>query len=1346
MKKFLPIVVCVLFLGCSRIFDDSIGDGNGSIPEKGLYGKVVLEDGSPAQGAQVEVWKVRDGQADTLLEFVDETTVDKSGRYLFADLEPGEYYVVSRSGDLQDVYTVFITELTLDSLLDAGIDTLLPAGSIKTKVYLDSALQDSVDCYIPGTPFHAVSDNDGVCVIDSLPSGSYDVYYRHTVYVYQASDVKVSSGEETTVGSVTLEPDTALRPSAPTDLSAEYDAESGVVHLSWKAVEGPYVAGYMLYRDDMGSASQTRIDPGELVSGTAYADSFYADFQDTASRTVQYRIRTQTTYGDSSKAGEFEVISVTVPNKPAMPLPANGAVDVSLSPYLTWIPVKTEPDQVVRYNVYLDRESDPATIVARGLSNTFVKITNLEDGATYYWQVVALTGGNEIEGPVWSFTTLTSPGDNTPPAMPSRPDPQHQATGVSVSNFVLRWSGGDPDAGDTVFNDVYLSADNPPTVKIGNGVPADSFPYYSLANSTTYYWRIVASDGKAVTTGPVWSFTTRNPDADNIPPDKPVAVFPENGEIGVDTALTLAWSGRDPDQDDSVSYSLLLGENIEALQPLASGERDSVFDVSGLLYNTIYYWKVVASDGRANTPGDVWRFITKAGNAPPNTPVSPKPVNGGSNQDVNLTLSWKGGDPDENDILTYDVYLDTVHPPSVKITSGYPDTALPLEGLQGGTLYYWQVVASDGRLTAQSAVWNFSTKTIIANQPPYKPELLAPPDESAGLDTVLTMKWRGGDSDTGDVVLYSVMIGTDVSSMTKVAGGLTDTAYEIAALNFNTTYFWRVIASDGKASTESDLQSFSTKPPPSLTLIAPNGGEDWQIGTVQEIKWNSAGEIDSVRLEYTTTGGIWYLISASTPNDGSFSWTVPLIITEGVAVRVTALGRPVMDASDSLFTISVATPDYDFSWVQRAGGYNVDVGYGITVDQNGNSYVTGSFSGDNVDFGNGRTASSLGGTDIFIAKYNLSGVCQWVRGIGGALDEGGRGIALDQYGNIFVTGFFITSEVPFGNSRFVYKANDSSDFFIAMFNEYGTCLWAESGESYSGTGHGEAYAVAVDGSGNSYITGYFRGRVTFTSNRSLFTEGNEDVFVAKYNTEGSNVWAVRAGGSGKDNGNSVAVDGAGNCYVTGTFSGDNAGFGDGKAVSSTGGGDFFTVKYSTEGTCLWVRSAGGPNNDMGHGIAVDAAGNSYVTGAFSGLNVQFDPGREVSALGLQDVFTAKYNTAGACEWVQAAGSENNDVGFGIVLDGTGASYLTGSILVPSGSGGGDVFVSNLFIMKYDVNGVAQWAQHAGGSGNDIGLSIAYSGGDCFLTGLFAATAGFGSKSVTASGPHDVFVTRYGPLQ
>ena len=237
---------------------------------------------------------------------------------------------------------------------------------------------------------------------------------------------------------------------------------------------------------------------------------------------------------------------------------------------------------------------------------TSVSDTGLNPSTTYYYRAWSYVQGSEQ----WSdnyaqASATTGSAPNNPPNTPSNESPANHATGVSI-DADLSWSGGDPDAGDTVTYDVYFGTSSSPPL-VSNDQSGSTYDPGTLAYSTKYYWQIVATDNHgASTTGPVWDFTTGS--IPNSPPNTPSNESPADHAPGVSIDADLSWSGGDPDAGDTVTYDVYFGTSSSA--PLVSNDQSgSTYDPGTLAYSTKYYWQIVATDNHGITrAGPVWDF------------------------------------------------------------------------------------------------------------------------------------------------------------------------------------------------------------------------------------------------------------------------------------------------------------------------------------------------------------------------------------------------------------------------------------------------------------------------------------------------------------------------------------------------------------------------------------------------------------------------------------------------------------------------------------------------------------------------------------------------------------------
>ncbi len=416
-----------------------------------------------------------------------------------------------------------------------------------------------------------------------------------------------------------------------------------------------------------------------------------------------------------------------------------------------------------------------------------------------------------------------------------------------------------------------------------------------------------------------------------------------------------------------------------------------------------------------------------------------------------------------------------------------------------------------------------------------------------------------------------------------------------------------------------------------------------------------------------------------------------------------------------------------FEW---AIGYSNEVEVrGISTDADGNSYLTGIFYGT-ATFGT-ETLTSFGSQDIFLAKFDDGGGCLWVKQAGGTQTDYGNAISIDADGNSFLTGYF-NGTATFGTISLT--SYGEMDIFIAKYDNAGNCLWAQKAGGVSSWQTG--FGIAVDGSSNSYVTGSFRGTATFGTT-TLTSYGVDDIFTAKYDTDGNCLWAQQAGGTSVDIGLSIIVDASGS-YVVGQFMG-TATFGT-TTLTSNGSRDIFTAKYDTDGNCLWAQQAGGEGEDVGKAISRDASGNSYITGWFSGT-ATFGT-TTLTSNGSRDIFTAKYDTDGNCLWVNQGGGPDyagwSDEARGISTDANGNSYITG-FFATTGTYGTKTLTCNagrlgIYIVKCNNSGNFLWAQTVGGSCDDVGFGISASTNDhIYVIGTNGCSANFGNVNLISGG-------------
>ncbi len=377
------------------------------------------------------------------------------------------------------------------------------------------------------------------------------------------------------------------------------------------------------------------------------------------------------------------------------------------------------------------------------------------------------------------------------------------------------------------------------------------------------------------------------------------------------------------------------------------------------------------------------------------------------------------------------------------------------------------------------------------------------------------------------------------------------------------------------------------------------------------------------------------------------------------------------------------------------GGIGGNEAFGIAVDGLGNAYVTGQTSGSfPTTSGAYQTIFGAGTYDAFVTKLNPSGnTLLYSTYLGGSGWDQGDGIAVDSSGSAYVTGYTYSTDFPTTTGAYQTTSGGTWDAFITKLNAAGTALVYSTylGGSYIDYGYG----IAVDSSGNAYVTGT-TASTDFPTTAGVYQTtfgGSWDVFVAKLNAAGTVlVYSTYLDGSSSEEGYGITVDSSGNAYVTGSTESTNFPTTSGAYQTNYGGNiDAFVTKLNNTGSALLYSTyLGEGNEDHGNAIAVDGSGNAYVTGYTQSTNFPTTSGAYQTVFGgNQDAFMMELNAGGSnLIYSTYLGGGASESGLGIAVDGSGNAYVTGytqSTNFPTTSGayqtafGGtcDVFVAKL---------------------------------------------------------------------
>lgn len=372
----------------------------------------------------------------------------------------------------------------------------------------------------------------------------------------------------------------------------------------------------------------------------------------------------------------------------------------------------------------------------------------------------------------------------------------------------------------------------------------------------------------------------------------------------------------------------------------------------------------------------------------------------------------------------------------------------------------------------------------------------------------------------------------------------------------------------------------------------------------------------------------------------------------------------------------------------------------------------------------------------------------WAIRAGGDGADKIRGIDLADDGAIFATGEYGQPSADFLGEE--VQSAGLLDFVVAKFSPDGSLVWLATA---GGAKIDRGYGVAANDDGGCFVTGHFESaEIDFGNSQVLKSRGDYDTFVARYDAAGKCLWAIGCGGAGYDYGHGIDVDHAGGCVVSGAFAATGH-FGD-TVLEHANGRRAFVMRVAANGDLLWIRESGSEDGSAsGHNVCCDGDGNVFLAGLQRG-GATFSDKVLLADSKIQDVFVARYNLQGDCDWAFGTGGKSDGLATSVAPDGSGGCYIGGMFqgeLTMAGaavasSGGHDAFAAHI-----DSAGVGLWVQQSGGAGTDYGLAIAVAGDGskgCLLTGELSGAVTFRGKGserdIVTKGERDSFIAAYSP--
>lgn len=674
---------------------------------------------------------------------------------------------------------------------------------------------DNFATFVSGYNNRAV--NDTILNLTNLtPNTSYS-------YRVRAKNTAGASPNSNTIAVTTL----MTPPIAPT-VTAATNVSSASFTANWSAVNGA-----ASYRLDVTDALQQFLSGYNdlLVSGTSQAVTGL-----TPNNNYWYQVRAVNNGGTSPNSNQMSV--TTAPPAPTLTSPVDVATGVSISPTLSW----NASPQALSYRLQVSTASNfisPAVDVS-GITSTSYIVSNLPNNTTYYWRVNAYRGSASLFSSTWSFTTIL--------AAPTLLSPSNGAIGIQT-NPTLSWNAS---SGATSYR-LQVSTDSAfaSTLVVNqSNITGTTYGVINLANNTTYYWRVNATNsGGTSSYSNTWSFTTV------AGPVSTPTVTTTSATLVTSTSSTLNGTVNPNGLTTAVTFqygtTTNYGSTVTATPNSVSGTSSVPVSaaITALSPNSTYHYRVVATNSAGTTNGADQTFATLV--AAPAVPALVSPADRATGISVSPTISWSVS----TGATSYRLQVST--DPGF-ITTAFNDSTIVITSQQVGplannTTYYWRVNASNSTGTsAYSSTWNFTTiaavptvATSSASSVMSAAATLNGTVNANGSATTAYFEWGTSNTLVTSTATTPTSIGSGTNAVPATA--------PLTGLNASTTYYYRVVGQNSAGTSRGTVLSFTTfATAPTAPILSSPLNNATGVSTSPTLSWNASGGATSYRLQVAT--------------------------------------------------------------------------------------------------------------------------------------------------------------------------------------------------------------------------------------------------------------------------------------------------------------------------------------------------------------------------------------------------------------------------------------------------------------------------------------------------------------